>query len=270
MDYQIEELLPIVTKLVDKYTSKESSSVSYETARMIMGAVTYCINENTDNEFQSIPVSKEYPPARQMYDTGYDIVVRKVYEAKECYEKIIIDFEDYGCKNYRDTILNGMPAFFLRYDSRFNPQDHLLTLDYPTMCRYEGICGIDLILDYLKGIYAEKQFLDCFEPQVIAELLESIVPDYRELYLDNICEAVLLRVIQCAMAGCAMKQLKLTDNDYRIILSVIEGKSVGEIEEIAANIITLVTRSLQLDMKYFIGICRDCAVRISNMSLYNF
>lgn len=33
MVYKIEEILPVMAKLSDKYTSKDSASVSYETAQ---------------------------------------------------------------------------------------------------------------------------------------------------------------------------------------------------------------------------------------------
>lgn len=45
MHNEIEELLPVVAKLAERYTSKESSSVSYKTAEQLMEAVVYCINE---------------------------------------------------------------------------------------------------------------------------------------------------------------------------------------------------------------------------------
>ena len=48
MEYQLEELLPITAWLADKYTSKESSSVTYDTAQMLMEAVIYCVKECGD------------------------------------------------------------------------------------------------------------------------------------------------------------------------------------------------------------------------------
>lgn len=36
MEYQLEELLPAAVGLTEKYTSKESSSVTYETARALI------------------------------------------------------------------------------------------------------------------------------------------------------------------------------------------------------------------------------------------
>ena len=35
--YEMEELVPLVAELSEKYTSKESTSVSYETARQLNG-----------------------------------------------------------------------------------------------------------------------------------------------------------------------------------------------------------------------------------------
>ena len=39
IDYGMEELIPVVAELTEKFTSAESSSVSYERARHLMEAV---------------------------------------------------------------------------------------------------------------------------------------------------------------------------------------------------------------------------------------
>lgn len=43
--YKMEELVPIVGKLAQRYTAGESTSVTYEKAEQLMGAVLYCIRE---------------------------------------------------------------------------------------------------------------------------------------------------------------------------------------------------------------------------------
>lgn len=126
MEYQLEELLPLTARLAEKYTSKESSSVTYETAQMLMEAVLYCVRECRDTSEYTL-VSEHTVKAEDAYRIGYDRVVEKTRKAKEIYDKLIKDFCDYGCSNYRETILKGMPAFFIAYDARFRPQDHLLT-----------------------------------------------------------------------------------------------------------------------------------------------
>lgn len=45
MSFETEELMPIVAELADKYTGKESTSITYEKARQLMEAVLYCIHE---------------------------------------------------------------------------------------------------------------------------------------------------------------------------------------------------------------------------------
>ncbi len=45
ISYEAEELLPIVSELAVKFTSGDSTSVSFEKARQLMEAVIYCIQE---------------------------------------------------------------------------------------------------------------------------------------------------------------------------------------------------------------------------------
>ncbi len=193
MEYEVEELLPIVKELTEKYTSKESSSVPYETARMLMEAVLYCINEfweEHDNKGEIAALDGSgLPDARLAYEKGRELVVGKVIKAMEVYQEIMEDFQDYGCMNYGDT-MRGMSQFFLRYDVNFCPQDHLLTLDYPCRGRDTDKCGADLIIEYLECILREKKELEMYDTEEVREILEIIRPAYEELFLDNICEAV--------------------------------------------------------------------------------
>ena len=43
MNYEMEELVPLVGKLEEKYTGHESTSITYEKAEQLMEAVIYCI-----------------------------------------------------------------------------------------------------------------------------------------------------------------------------------------------------------------------------------
>ncbi len=203
-----EDILKIFQKLVFKYTSNESSSITYETANMLMGAIIYCIREYyTDDDKELYEdnflrqgqddaglgnmIINDKTNVEQAYLEGYEKVIKKVYRTKQIYDEIIDDFEDYGCLHYRDTILKGMPEFFLRYDPKFCPQDHLLTLDYPVMHLPEELTGIDRIYVYLLNIKKEKKYLDRFPVIKVIEILEKESPENEELYLGNICELVL-------------------------------------------------------------------------------
>lgn len=109
--YGLEEILPVVIYLTNKYTSGESSSVPYEKAEMLMEAVLYCIRECfTWNTAGVLPAVNSLS-ARQAYDKGYEYVTEKVKMARGLYDGLITDFEDYGCLNYRKTVLEGFPPF---------------------------------------------------------------------------------------------------------------------------------------------------------------
>ena len=45
MEYTMMELLPVVQYLSERYTGKESGSVTYDMANQLMEAVLYCIRE---------------------------------------------------------------------------------------------------------------------------------------------------------------------------------------------------------------------------------
>jgi len=260
MDYSMEELLPLMTWLTDKYTSKESTSVPYEKAQMLMTAIMYCLAENQ----AQYPVANQgkQPAVREMYERGYDIVIQKVYQAKELYGQIMAEFEDYGCRNYRDTVQNGIPAFFINYDPRFQPQDHLLTIDYPLISRNPDLCGADLILEYLTGIREEQLFLNCFDRQDVVRLLESIVPDYQELYFDNIADAALLRTVECFIAECPVRELVLNGGAGEEIRQYFEGDSIQDTQRKIMQIIRIIMQQFHLDGGYFEKAGPDYAVRL--------
>lgn len=85
----MEELLPIVAALAEQYTSKESTSVSYEQANRLMEAVLYCIDQCSE---VGQLASNRGLTAREAYEWGYEFVVQKVKRTQEIYNGMIIDF----------------------------------------------------------------------------------------------------------------------------------------------------------------------------------
>lgn len=263
MEYTIEDLLPIVAKLTEKYTSKESSSVTYETARMLMETVIYCINE-AEAEYDSSIVDEKQPNLSLLYERGLDLVIEKTKEAKNLYDRIIDNFENYGCVNYSDTILKGMPAFFTCYDAKFHPQNHILTLDYPLIIDLPNLCGIDLILAYLKGVLLEKHFLHCFDRFTIRNLLINIIPDYQTLYFDNLSYPVLLNAVGRSIVKKPLKTLLLKYSDCDLIKAYFNGDDVYAMEQKIKLLIQTIVSPLGDDIAqiYFAKAAKDYAARI--------
>lgn len=178
MQYEMEELLPIVAELAAKYTSKESSSVTYEKAEQLMQAVIYTIEELRFSEGDALRTDYSAADAYQM---GYEILCRRVIKCQETYNGMIESFDSYGNEFYEDTVVKGLPQFFLYYDVRFCPQDHILTLDYLTRDFDVKLSGIDQITAYLDSIVEEQKFLHRFSRESVLYTLMQWNIDYREL-----------------------------------------------------------------------------------------
>ena len=278
----MEELLPIVEMLADKYTSKESSSVSYDTAEMLMEAIVYCLEEyrqekgnsdRVDEEVITTIVSMIEPgiSLKKAYASGYQLVLDKVYAAKTLYHTIIKNFEGYGCKNYIDTVQKGMPGFFQRYDAKFRPQDHILTLDYPTLNPLKHSCGVDAIYEYLLYIQIENIFLNAFPYHAVERLLHSIDSRYENRFMDNICYVVLERAVWCMLTENPVTELLVQESDMETIKYILVQETEQKeeaIDSIEAKIIRCIHILLEQGFKgktnmkkYFEGVGRELAVR---------
>lgn len=199
MHYSMDELLPIVKWLTEKYTGKSSTSITYEKAEQLMGAIIYCIRENglKDSEY-GLRVSRL--KAEDAYHAGYELVIKKVFEAKRIYEEVIDTFNSYGVRCCYDTVVEGMPEFFVHYDARFFPQDHILTLDYPLLSIPHQLSGIDIIYEYLFRVQLEQRFLILFPRKFIIEALKAYHKGYEELFI-NISSIVIRSLLNKMMDG---------------------------------------------------------------------
>lgn len=226
MEHQVE-LLQIVSSLVGSYTSKDRSSVPYEIAQQLMGAVIYTIDEcfKGDQTYTVTSGNEQNTTLHVLYRRGVDLVKNKTEKVRNRYNELIPAFEDYGCRNYADTIRRGMPSFFAHYDMFFNPQDTILSLDYPMLYARNNETGIDLIDKYIDQIVWENHFLGCFDKNILLDFFRFLLPEYRALYLDNLCEPVLLQIIACRMADQPIWNLRLDFEDELVIRHFISGET---------------------------------------------
>ena len=199
MEYEMEELIPLVKELCDRYTGKESTSVTYEAAQRLMEAVLYCIHETTGSA-EAAGVSDGSRSARMAYEYGY--------------------------RAYEETFRQGIPAFFLWYDVRLKPQDHIITMDYPVMKNLEGLCGIDAIWEYLRCMEAEQKFLARFPEDYIRQVNVARCADYEEYYI-NPCRVMLRHVLCCMLADIPADKIRFGEEDYMRLKEEVQNQDRG-------------------------------------------
>ena len=176
----MEELAPVAGGLIRKYGSYENSSVTYEKAEQLMGAVIYCIREyEAGNDSRLLPEAKV--SALAAYQAGYECVMHKAKKAVTLYNQTAVIFHSYRLRCLKDTFRKGLPEFFRHYDPRFHPQDTILTLDYPVLVNLQDLSGIDCIYEYLRCVFLEQKFLAQIPCDEVTECLREyhVLPDIR-------------------------------------------------------------------------------------------
>lgn len=185
--YEMEDLIPIVGKLAEEFTAKESSSVTYERARQFMEAVIYCMAHLETGG--NLLVTAGRLPAKEAYQLGRDAVIEKVRKTQEKYNELMRFFDHYDNRNYRDTVEKALPAFFLYYDVKFAPMENIITMDYPILGLDMTLEGIDMIRQYIDAIWEEQLYLLKLPRNYVISSLRTFHPRYENEYF-NIKEIV--------------------------------------------------------------------------------
>ena len=229
MDYEMEELVPIVGKLAEKYTAHESTSITYEKAEQLMGAVLYCIHELWEIS-ENAPSLNEKIPAQRAYEIGAECVKKKTEKALDLYNRVLPEFCHYENKCLYDTFVKGIPEFFKWYDIQFEPQNTILTLDYPLLKDISEYTGIDKIFEFIKSIGLEQKFLKLFPAGYVINILSKDNRNWQES-MDNICEIVFTHVIGHIMLGKSLKVIELKENDYFYMQEMFEQTALEDIKK---------------------------------------
>ena len=198
-----------------------------------MEAVLYSIREEEKAEQFSL-VQKDGLPAERMYAMGARRVREKTKEALALYNEMMLQFSGYGNKCLEDTVVKGLPEFFKWYDCKYEPQNTILTLDYPVLSDLSELTGIDKIYDYISCIELEQRFLNKFSPEYVTEVLFKYDKQYR-LMIENLCEIILMNIIGHIVAGKNISLLHFEPEEYSKMQTWIQRESLDDLREKIRN-----------------------------------
>lgn len=222
MTFSMEELLPVVAKLADQYTSKESTSITYEKAQQLMEGVLYCIHEYETHvsKGQELFFNENPWKAETVYNMGYDMVLQKVKDTQKQYNSVIQDFRSYGNRCCYETFVKGLPAFFLYYNPRFNPQNHILTLDYPVLFPMGALQGADAVHIYVNCMRLEQMFLKALPREYVMHVLRAYSLDCDGLII-NIAAIAARNLLGCRIAGKRVDLLAYTKAERSRVIEYV-------------------------------------------------
>lgn len=266
MDYEMEELVPIVGRLVEKYTAYESTSITYEKAEQLMGAVLYCIHELEEIDGNLLALNEKIP-AQRAYDLGMTYVEEKTKKALNLYNRIMPEFCHYESRCLYDTFVKGMPEFFKWYDIRFEPQNTILTLDYPVLNDISEYMGIDRIFEFIKSIYLEQKFLKLFPTGYVTNILSKNDRNWKES-MDNICETVFIYVMGHILTGKSLAEFNLEKEDYLYMQEMFTQVALEDIKKHMETALDIFVKNYCENdrelLKYLSNAISGIAVRLKN------
>ena len=238
MNYKMEELVPIVAKLAEEYTAGESTSITYEKAQQLMEAVIYSIHEGEGEESFSL-MEQGNMPAKMAYDIGSKCVEKKTKETLALYNELMTHFCSYENECLYDTVAKGLPEFFKWYDCKYEPQNTILTLDYPILVDNPKRSGIDRIHDYVLCIQLEQRFLNKFSNEYVVEVLSRYNRDYR-LMIDNISEVILMNLIFSILTGKGVENMTLEPQEYKRVQTMLQKEDLNTLREKLKSVINVI------------------------------
>ena len=266
MDYEMEELVPIVGKLAEKYTSHESTSITYEKAEQLMGAVLYCIHELWESSGNAPSLNKKLS-AQRAYEMGAAYVREKTGKALDLYNRILPEFCHYENKCLYDTFVKGIPEFFKWYDIQFEPQNTILTLDYPLLKDISEYTGIDKIFEFIKAIGLEQKFLKLFPAGYVINILSKDNRNWQES-MDNICEIVFIHVIGHIILGKSLTVIELEEDDYSYMQKIFKQATLEDIKKLLTTALEIYIKNYYENdrelLNYLSGAISGIVVRLKN------
>lgn len=266
MDYEMEELVPIVGKLAEKYTSHESTSITYEKAEQLMGAVLYCIHELWESSGNAPSLNKKLS-AQRAYEMGAAYVREKTGKALDLYNRILPEFCHYENKCLYDTFVKGIPEFFKWYDIQFEPQNTILTLDYPLLKDISEYTGIDKIFEFIKAIGLEQKFLKLFPAGYVINILSKDNRNWQES-MDNICEIVFIHVIGHIILGKSLTVIELEEDDYSYMQKIFKQATLEDIKKQLTTALEIFIKNYYENdrelLNYLSGAISGIVVRLKN------
>lgn len=269
MDYKMEELLPIVSELAQKYTGCESTSITYEKAQSLMDAVLYCLDEYRNSCTNSL-VDKNVS-VKEQYNIGASLILEKVNSIREIFNAVSLQFDDFGVKYLCNIIQKGIPQFLKWYDIKFCPQDTILTLDYPLLIDCSSLTGADAVYKYIKAIRIEQSFLSLFDRNYVISVLENYNSEYQDMP-ENICSIVLMNTIGHIAVKKPFHDAYFLHEEYLQLSEIFKGKSISDIENIVKIFIEETVRRFYKDntdmLEYLWCETNNIAARIYTANQY--
>ena len=165
------------------------------------------------------------------------------------------------------TAMENIPEFFKWYDVQFEPQNTILTLDYPLLKDISEYTGIDKIFEFIKAIGLEQKFLKLFPAGYVINILSKDNRNWQES-MDNICEIVFIHVIGHIILGKSLTVIELEEDDYSYMQKIFKQATLEDIKKQLTTALEIFIKNYYENdrelLNYLSGAISGIVVRLKN------
>lgn len=189
----------LLKEVLKKYTGEVNLTISISESKLINESLKELFNENLLPLYNK---SKEYL---------ISIVNKTKFFYKTIFKSNMLKVNNYF---YNITFNEGIEAFFNKYNTSYETDNHLINLDYNPYLKITNLYGIEYITKVLEYINYENIFSSKFK-------IDNLLKKYDNLPI-NIFEIVLKRVLCAEYLNKDFNSLALEKNDIPKLLNINE------------------------------------------------
>lgn len=259
------KLWQLLGQMTERYTMGDSSSVPVETAEELFNSVCFTLSICLKANVCSLNDLINNDNLLQLLKAGQAEIEKKIAYARSLLLKVIGTSPKVDNISYYQTI-NGITAFFKRYDYRFMAHAIPADIDYQ-LCQpvADRFLGIEYIIDYLQRLLVENQFINCFDNKRVKLLLLGYCPDYQGLLI-NLYDPVATNAIGLALCGKNIFLLDISAADRWTIMGIFAGLNKQDVKikltEAAQNVCEQIGITNAFAQSYLQQAAIDLAPRI--------
>jgi len=214
------KLWEFLGRRVRSYTMGDSSSVRIETAQELLHSACYVLRIDLNGNPSVLKSVLDWDLDCRFAD-GIKAVEQKIQTAGRLWQAACISIPKIENISLHAT-LKSIGSFSKRYHYRYFAHEIPCDIDYQ-LCHPvpETLLGVDYIIEYLRRILIEQDFLRRFEPALCIGLLDAYYPDYKGLLI-NLYEPIATNAIGLALIDSDPLKLDISSQEQERIAAILE------------------------------------------------
>ncbi len=213
------KLWEFLGRWVRSYTMGDSSSVRIETAQELLASICYVLGIDSNNPSTLKPV-QDWDLDRR-FSEGITAIEGKIQTAQKLWQAACLSAPKIDNISLGST-LRSIGSFSKRYHYRYFAHEIPCDIDYQ-LCHPvpETLLGVDYIIEYLRRVLLEQDFLRRFKPALCIRVLNAYCLDYEGLLI-NLYEPVATNAIGLALAHGDIRRLDISPHERERIAALFE------------------------------------------------